>query len=367
VPALLIALLAAFGQGGNRPTPPDTSLQSIVDSVRQAFDLPALGGAIVTLDSYAVAVSGRRMYATGQPVTEHDTWHLGSNLKAQTAALAAITVDAGKLSWSTTVTSAFPELAGHIRAEYASVTLEDLLAQRSGLPKDPPPSIYVDAGPDARAQRNAVAAWGLAATPEASRGSYHYSNIGYIVAGAMIERAWHGTYEALMEEKFWKPIGVTSAGWGPNGDDEPVGHRRVNGHWEPAPGLDNPPGLSSAGRAHMTLADWARVVQELMKADAGTSTLISAASGRKLTTGLTPLAGTDTYALGWIATTRPWAGGRVVVHDGSNTVNHSVAWVGLGNGLAFLAVTNAYDPGGKTAAAMDALVARMLTYRTTGR
>jgi hypothetical protein len=103
-----------------------------------------------------------------------------------------------------------------------------------------------------------------------------------------------------------------------------------------------------------------------MKAEAGSGAVVPQAEARRLVTGVTPNGGMS-YALGWNTTTRTW-GGRTLVHDGSNTVNHSVAWIGLDTGVGLLAVTNAADlPGGTTAAALDALVGRILQLHQTGR
>jgi len=376
---LLLALAACSDGGGPAsPAPPPSPVPSgvlgqIVDSVRKAFGLPAMGGAIVTTDGLqAVGVAGVRRYGGATAVTLADQWHLGSNLKAQTAALAAMTVDAGLISWTTTIGASFPELAATIRADIRDVTLEDLLAHRGGIRNDPPGSVW--SGATAKAQREALVAWATANEPAVPRGTYSYSNAGFVIAGAMVERAWGGSYEDLIREKFWTPAGAMSPGWGPQAaagaTDQPVAHWRSGNSWVPCEGCDNPPGLSAAGRAHMPLADWAAVITELLKADAGTSSLIGAANGRKLTTEHVGMPGGNAYGLGWVVVAggRPWGGPRVVTHEGSNTVNHSVAWLSLSRGFAVLAVTNAADlEGGLTSRALDALAARLIRYHQTGR
>lgn len=352
-----------------RVAPP--GLDRIVDSVRRAFDLPAMGGAIVTrTGTAALGVAGSRRASGGPAVTVADNWHIGSNLKAVTAALGAIAVDQGRLSWTTTVGEAFPELAAALRPEYRDVTLADLLAHRGGIRNDPPGAAFV--GTTAVAQRASLVSWTVAAAPVGPVGAFSYSNPGYVLAGAMIERAWGGVYEDLLVTHLLQPLGITGLGWGAQAaagaDDQPVAHSLQNGGWVPCEGCDNPPGLSAAGRAHLPLADWARLIREFLVADAGTSTLIAPATGRELFTARVPLAGTDGYGLGWILVTRTWAGGRAAAHEGSNTVNHSVAWLGLERGIGLIAVTNAADPfTSRTAQALDLLVGRMLVFHETGR
>ena len=66
--------------------------------------------------------------------------------------------------------------------------------------------------------------------------------------------------------------------------------------------------------------------------------------------------------------TRGWAGGRAATHEGSNTVNHSVAWLGLGVGVAVIAVTNSADPfTGVTGRALDALSSRLVAFHESAR
>jgi hypothetical protein len=53
------------------------------------------------------------------------------------------------------------------------------------------------------------------------------------------------------------------------------------------------------------------------------------------------------YAFGWIVTERPWAGGTVYTHAGSNSMNLAVAWVAPLRDMAVLVTTN---QGGSAAA-----------------
>jgi CubicO group peptidase (beta-lactamase class C family) len=75
-------------------------LTAIVESVRAQYSLPAMGGAIVTRNGgmFGSAVSGRRRASQATAVTLTDLWHIGSNLKAITAHVAAIAVGEGKIT-----------------------------------------------------------------------------------------------------------------------------------------------------------------------------------------------------------------------------------------------------------------------------
>ena len=71
--------------------------------------------------------------------------------------------------------------------------------------------------------------------------------------------------------------------------------------------------------------------------------------------------------MGWFISTRPWANGRVIYHDGTNTANLSLTYVAPVRNVAFLATTNGYDIGGRSAYALEALIQRLLIFHETGR
>ena len=48
------------------------------------------------------------------------------------------------------------------------------------------------------------------------RGSkFSYSNLGYIIAGSILERLCGKTWEELVQERIVEPMGLKSAGFGP--------------------------------------------------------------------------------------------------------------------------------------------------------
>jgi CubicO group peptidase (beta-lactamase class C family) len=105
--ALVASLSACGGGDAKEPTAPvqpvsTDPLSSIVDSIRVAFNMPAMGAAIVTLDSgvTAVAVAGTRRATGGLAVSKDDLWHLGSNTKAITSLLAAVAVSENRIQWA---------------------------------------------------------------------------------------------------------------------------------------------------------------------------------------------------------------------------------------------------------------------------
>src|SRR4029079_14124324 len=83
--------------------------------------------------------------------------------------------------------------------------------------------------------------------------------------GAMLEHATQTPYEELVQKRRFTPLGLKSGGFGAPGTprriDEPRGHDLKAGKLEPidpGPAADNPPAISPAGRAHLSIADFAR-------------------------------------------------------------------------------------------------------------
>src|SRR5690606_40299445 len=56
--------------------------------------------------------------------------------------------------------------------------------------------------------------WAVSVPPAAAYGTYLYSNTGYMVAAAMLERAMGETFERAMASRVLEPLGITDAGYG---------------------------------------------------------------------------------------------------------------------------------------------------------
>jgi CubicO group peptidase (beta-lactamase class C family) len=373
-----VAVLVACGGDPTTPSPADTSstpvstdLSSIVDTVRLTWKMPAMGAAIVTLENgvTALAVAGTRRATGGAVVSKDDLWHLGSNTKAMTALLVAVAVSQNRIQWTTTVAQAFPELA-NIRPDYRDVTLREILSHQGGMTRDANTSEI--AGDTEAAQRSSAVAWAVQQPPAATRGTYSYSNVDYVIAGTMVERAFGMSYEAAMKKYVYAPLGIADAGWGPQAaagsTTQPVAHLLLgNGTWLAREGFDIPSVYNSSGRAHMSLASWARVLREVLRVEAGTSTVAPADVARETTSPVTPISPGTSYGFGWVVSTRAWANGKVLFHDGSNTANHSLTFVAPQRNVAFLVTTNGYDPSGRSSNALNALINRLITFHDTGR
>ncbi len=350
---------AAPSLQGPAPAEGDPAMIALLEPIRQEHNLPALGAAVVSSRGLeTLAVTGYRRRDDPTPVTTNDLWHLGSNTKAMTATLAARLVEQGRLSWDTTPAALFPELAGAVHPDLQAVTLRDLLAHRAGLAANPDWGRLAREGTVTEQRRRAVRE-ALAAPPEhPPRRQAHYSNLGYVIAGALLEQATGRSWEELLRAEVWTPLGMDRAGFGGVGSpgqlDQPWGHRR-GGRPAPhnGPAADNPPVLGPAGTVHAPLADWARFVADHLRGLRGEPGLLRPESYQVLSR---PPEGGE-HALGWLAVQRDWAGGPALNHCGCNTLFFANVWLAPARDRAVLVVAN---QGEDAFPATDAVVAALV-------
>jgi CubicO group peptidase (beta-lactamase class C family) len=356
-------LAAVRLQAAENTTP---AWQPKLEAIRIKHGLPGLGGAIITgAGLQSQAVCGVRKAGTEVPVQINDQWHLGSNTKAITSTLAAIAVDEGKLKWDSTLGDVFPKQQDLKKSPLAKATLTQLLSHWSGLPANAMWGLFMISGGDLRAQRETALTF-AARTPDLPvPGTKHlYSNWGYTLAGHMLEQVWDAPWEALMKKRLFEPLGITQAGFGgvgtPGKIDQPWPHTSEG---EPTsnngPAVDNPPVLGPAGTVHMPLSDWARFIAEHLAGPAGKGKLLKTAKAYQHLHTATQ-AGSP-YAFGWLALERKW-GGHVLSHNGSNTMNHSVAWLAPEKDFAIIACTN--SGADKAAQALDDVAGLLIQEHT---
>jgi len=307
------------------------SLDDLLEGFRARHRLPGLAALVIKAGKvHAEGAAGIRKAGAPERMTARDQFHIGSNTKAMTATLAAILVEEGRIGWHTTLARAFPEI--QIHPALAGATLELLLLHRAGTRAN----TSVPQVGALQEQRIAYLKAVATGAPEHFPGAkFLYSNAGYIIAGAMLERATGIVWEKLMRERLFAPLGMSACGFGPppqrGGVDNPWGHQRAGSGFQ-AFNADNPPYLGPAGTVHCTLQDYARFALLHMQRNR----LLGKASFEKLQT---PPPGEE-YAFGWGVVKRGWAGGTTLSHAGSNTMNYFVAWLAPARAFGVIAAAN---------------------------
>jgi len=372
-PLALLGLAAQPTAAEDAPTR-DTavaSLDALLEPVRARHDVPALTAIVISSrGTLARGTVGVRKRGAPTKVGADDLWHLGSCTKTMTATLIGRLVDQKKLRFDLTLGEAFPKLAKTMHADWKAVTLDLLLRNRSGMPADLGRDglwgrLYAHQGAPREARR-LLAATALTWKPRTKPGTaYEYSNAGFAIAGHVAETVLDTPYEALLVDVLLKPLGATPAGFGPPGPGgvtQPWGHRFTPAGRPPVDpatlGADNPPAITPAGRVHMTMDAWAHFVRlHLRGARPGKDTLLLK---RETLQRLQSPRPKEDYAMGWVRLQRPWAGGPVLMHNGSNTMWFAVTWVAPKKDLAILVACN--QGGGPGDKATDAATAACLRW-----
>jgi CubicO group peptidase (beta-lactamase class C family) len=321
-------------------------------TLAEKYKLPGAVGAILRGDRIvALGSTGVRKVGDPAPFLVTDTIHLGSDTKAMTAILIGQLIDRNQLMFDTTMEEIFPDLAPAMNPLTAKNTVRNLLDHNAGFPHDLDWSALDATHLPLPEQRRKAVEQALSVAPATPIGRYSYSNVSYVVLGAIIEaktiEAKSGkSWEETIEREIFCPLGMTSAGFGAPGTpgqvDQPWGHVDDNGKLKPIQ-IDNEPVLGPAGTVHCSIGDWSKFIAETLHGTHGHPTLVSAETFKQLTTpALMP-----NYAGGWLVTLRPWAAGPALTHSGSNTMWFCTAWIAPEKDFAVLIATNY---GGSSAA-----------------
>jgi CubicO group peptidase (beta-lactamase class C family) len=386
--SVIAALIFLAATSTSAPGMAQTSLDTLLDPYLSRYGLPAIAAAVVKNGKIiAAGAVGTRRTGFEVPVTIHDRFHLGSDTKAMTALLAAMFVEEGKLRWDSTIAEVFPELADTMDLGLRDVTLVQLLSHTGGLPSDNETfGKLIDESLSQEGNLDALRYWLLRQWSGQSLASkpgvkFAYSNMDYVIVGAMIERVGKKTWDELITDRVFKPLMLNTAGLGCQSSlgriDAPLGHAIINGKpraFLAGPNGDNPPIIGPAGIAHMSILDFARWAGWNAGEGKRGPHLVKPETMRKLHRPVISMPlkkdaapGTPShggYALGWGEVSVDWAPAPLLYHGGSNGKNIAHIWIDRNNDLAIVTATNI---GGQKADAGLFVLARELFVKFAGK
>lgn len=357
-----VAGLALLGSRRSAAAGQDPDFRTALEALRQKNDVPALACVVLHRgQQVALEATGVRKLGDPTPVTTADRFHLGSCTKSMTATLAGMMIENGKLDWSTPLAEALPKMAPRMHADLKAVTVEQLMAHRSGMTQHNSPKVdslfnLLQAGKlgeTPREQRRAFVDLILQEPPDSAPGTkYLYSNRNFVTLGVAVEEAADTSWEDLIAARLFKPLGIMTGGFGAMGMagkvDQPWQHQGRK-PIEPGPLADNPSVIGPAGTVHLSAGDWGRYLQAHQGGEAGKSALLKPETFKRLHSG--PFGGN--YGGGWILGHRGSRElGRSIWHNGSNNQNFALAIVSLDVEFAAGAMCNS---GGGAKACDDAL------------
>lgn len=323
------------------------SLSYKLKTARGETGLVSLGALVmVGGETIAVAATGERKLGAGVEVTVDDKWHHGSITKSMNSTVIAKLVERGLLDWDKTLPEMLPDFAETMDDSWKFVTLHQLLTHTSGarpnlLASDA--ALWPETPELLHATRRSVIRNILGSKTWSAPGvEFNYSNVGYTIAGFIAAEATDQPWETLMREELFEPLQLTSAGFGaPRGDeplDQPWGHASVFGlslAKDPSERADNTPLIGPAGTVHMSMSDLAKYGWVHLRGEQRESSFLNRQSFQTLHS---PKVGD--YGYGWVCTDVDWADGRVVWHNGSNTMWVSVLKLFPEKNAVIVLVTN---------------------------
>lgn len=335
-------------------------LNNVAQRTVKTSAIPGIAIAVISSDKVVIASAGVRHVGEAAALQTSDRMHLGSNIKAMTATLTASLVESGALRWNSTIVEILPELRASMRPEYLNVTIEDLLAHRGGLLPFVEPASFAQLPPlpaDAVAARAALTAWLVQQpSPVTPRVDSLYSNAGYAVVAAMLERRTGQRFEDLLTVMVLQPLGIVPKfDWPATGErNQPWGHEWLNGRWvpnDPDAAQNQIPGfITPAGNLSISIGDYARFVQSQLQGLRGRAQIITSVEYQHLRTPL------GRYALGWFV--GDIKGVRTSARDGSAGTFYALATIQSQRDRAVIVLINAYSES--TAATANALALTLL-------
>lgn len=320
-------------------------LRERLEQIAREHHLPSLAAALV-VDNQIIAASavGVRRFGSPDRVTRDDAYHLGSVVKPMTATMVARLVEQKKMRWDTTIEAMFPELLSMMQPAYRAVTVAQLLSHSSGMPYQPrtPEAVTDRRGRTVQAKRYEYVKAALADPPEAAPGTKTIYSGGGVIVASVLERMTGKSYEDLMREEVFRPLGMTAAGFGAQATPGRVNH--IDGTWDHELKEGKPVPIAPrsswavetrapVGRnVHCSVIDLAR----FCAINVVPGRYLSRESIQVLHSPVRPL----NYGPGWDLATVSWARGTILWHAGSMGRNHALAHVVPEEGFATCVLTN---------------------------
>ncbi len=228
IPSLHTALTLTLLLAALRPA---SAASPIADTLKPFVEKEELAGAVALVANkdkvLAVEAVGFANRATKQPMKPDALFWIASQSKPITATALMLLVDEGKLTLDDAVEKFLPEFKGQqvrvtndaggvvLKAPQHPVTVREILNHTSGLPfksKAEEPTL------DILPLRDAVRSYAAAPLGSEPGTKYLYSICGINTAGRLIEVISGMSYEAFMDARLFKPLGMKDTTFWPTAE-----------------------------------------------------------------------------------------------------------------------------------------------------
>ena len=338
---VLIALFVAFGLPVSGKT---DQIDDYIMAQMGQLHIPGVSLAIVrdgrTIKTQGYGFANIELKA---PATKDTVYEIGSNTKQFTAAAIMILVDEGKVRLEDPVTKYFPEAP----EAWRGITIRHLLTHSSGIQNHVAVPRWLNVFRtnltfETTPTRDQLLKMFFKLPLEFQPGeSWAYDNTGYYLLGIVIEKASGKSYWQFLDERIFKPLGMTATR---STDPQPIvpnrasGYEWKNDHFENRPVLLPAIGFS-AGSLLSTVEDMGKWDVALYG-----EKLLKKSSLDQMWTATMAKDGADApfnYGFGWFIDS--YHGHRLVQHSGGTPGFSSVVYRFLEDKLTIIILTNHSD------------------------
>lgn len=240
IPALfLVGLVFARAPAG--PAAADQELEKKIDAVMAEIYKPGEPGAavIVRKDGRTILRKGYGLadLELGVPVEPDMIFRLGSITKQFTAVAILMLAEEGQLGLQDEITKFLPDYP----AQGRRITIEHLLTHTSGIQSYTDLEEWLGLWRQDFALPELIGLFKDKPMRFEPGQRWAYNNSGYVLLGAVIEKASGRTYEEFIESRIFKPLGMTHSFYG---NTERIIPRRIPGYQAGQKGFINAPYLS---------------------------------------------------------------------------------------------------------------------------
>jgi len=224
---------------------------------------------------------GLRDREAGLPVTQDTLFAIGSTTKAFTATTVGALVDDGLLEWDRPLRDYVPEIRLHDPFVSDRLTIVDLLSHRSGLPRH---DLTWVGQPD-RSRAEIARALRFLPLSRDLRQEFQYCNLGYLVAGHVVEELSGISWEDFTRARLLEPLGMRRTNLSVDemlaDADHAAAYDRMNGSIVAVP--QRPlPAMAPAGAINSSAADMARwLLAQLAGGQLDGTTVMSAGTAKR--------------------------------------------------------------------------------------
>ena len=234
------------------------NIDEFVSEQLAAWEVPGCAVAAVRDGEVVLAGGwGHRDQAAETPVTKDTLFAIGSVTKAFTVAAVGALVDEGLLEWERPLQDYLPGLRLHDPVVTDRVTITDLLAHRSGLPRH---DLTWLGYPDL-SRADLVRRLRFLPLSGDLRQRFQYCNLGYLVAGYAVEVLSGMPWEEYVQSRLLTPFGMSrsnlSVGEMLTDPDHATAYERRSGVVVPVPARPVT-ALAPAGAINSSAADMTR-------------------------------------------------------------------------------------------------------------